>query len=120
MIFQVGTDSAKLTSQNGVLAKYMLRALPLVILPFTFNFPGVILCYWASSNFISLLQVGFLRIPQVRDFFKIEPMVKIDPTTLPIKPKGFTEGLKECEYISISQKQFVMLTILLNFQLGQI
>lgn len=70
--------------------------MPLIILPFTVNFPGVILCYWVSSNFISLAQVGFLRIPAVRDFFKIEELVTHQ--NLPVKKKGFTEGLKECRH----------------------
>lgn len=76
---------------------YVLRALPLVILPFTVNFPGVILCYWVSSNFISLLQVSVLRMPVVRDYFNIEPLIKHNPENLPIKKKGFTEGLQECK-----------------------
>jgi YidC/Oxa1 family membrane protein insertase len=90
---ELGTDSAKLSSQNLQTMKYVLRALPLVVLPFTINFPGAILCYWVSSNFISLLQVGILRIPAVRDYFKIEPL--ITHKNLPVKPKGFTEGLKD-------------------------
>lgn len=93
----MGTDAARMSSQNAVIVKYALRALPLVILPFTFSFPGAILCYWASSNFISLLQVGFLRIPTVRDYFKIEPLQTFDASTLPMKPKGFREGIKECK-----------------------
>nr|CAI5833194.1 unnamed protein product [Callosobruchus analis] len=92
---ELGTDTAKLSSQNMVLMKYVLRAIPVLILPFTVNFPGAILCYWVSTNFISLLQVGFLRLPRVREYFNIEPMKKFDPTALPIKPKGFREGLKE-------------------------
>lgn len=80
--------------------KYVLRALPLVILPFTINFPGVILCYWVSSNFISLLQVGFLKIPAIRDYFNIEPTVKHNPENLPIKSKGFVGGVKDCKYRS--------------------
>ncbi|XP_018565117.1 mitochondrial inner membrane protein OXA1L isoform X2 [Anoplophora glabripennis] len=92
---ELGTDSAKLSSQNMQLMKYVLRGLPLLILPFTFNFPGAILMYWVSSNFISLIQVGVLRIPAVRDYFKIEPLQKFNPENLPIKPKGFREGLKD-------------------------
>lgn len=95
----MGTDSARLSSQNSVLAKYVLRAIPVLIIPFTLNFPGAILCYWASSNFISLLQVGFLRIPSVRTYFNIEQLQTFDPSTLPMKPKGFKEGLTECKYI---------------------
>lgn len=54
----VGTDGAKLSQQGGQTLKYVLRALPIIIFPFTINFPGAILCYWACSNFISLLQVS--------------------------------------------------------------
>lgn len=92
---EMGTDSAKLSSQNMFLMKYVLRALPIIIFPFTLNFPGAVLCYWFSSNTISLLQVGLLKIPAVRDYFKIEKLVPYNPETLPIKQKGFTEGIKE-------------------------
>lgn len=77
--------------------KYVLRALPLFIVPFTVNFPGAILCYWVSTNFISLLQVGFLRIPAVREYFRIEALVTHNPDKLPVKTKGFTEGIKDCK-----------------------
>ncbi|KRT86216.1 hypothetical protein AMK59_2748 [Oryctes borbonicus] len=92
---EVGTDSARLSAQNMQTMKYVLRALPLFILPFTVNFPGAILCYWLSSNFISLIQVGFLRIPAVRDYFKIDALLKHNPEKLPIKSKGFVGGIKE-------------------------
>lgn len=54
----VGTDAAKMSQQNSQVIKYVLRAMPIVIFPFTINFPGAILCYWACSNFISLIQVS--------------------------------------------------------------
>uniref|UniRef100_A0A182QBU0 Membrane insertase YidC/Oxa/ALB C-terminal domain-containing protein n=1 Tax=Anopheles farauti TaxID=69004 RepID=A0A182QBU0_9DIPT len=95
LTIELGTDSARMSAANMQTAKYILRALPLFIFPFTINFPGAILCYWACSNFFSLLQVGFLRIPKVRDFFKIDRIVAHKPETLPIKKKGFTEGIKE-------------------------
>lgn len=77
--------------------RYVLRALPVIIIPFTINFPGAILCYWVSTNFISLLQVGFLRIPSVRSYFNIDPLVTHNPENLPVKPKPFVEGMKECK-----------------------
>lgn len=77
------------------LMKYFLRAMPVIILPFTVNFPGAILCYWVSSNFISLAQVGFLKIPKVRNYFNIEPLIKHDPKNLPIASKGFVGGMKD-------------------------
>lgn len=58
LTIELGTDSAKLNSQNLQTMKYVLRALPLMILPFTLNFPGAILTYWACSNFISLAQAS--------------------------------------------------------------
>ncbi|KAF7279754.1 hypothetical protein GWI33_006784 [Rhynchophorus ferrugineus] len=78
LTIELGTDGAKLSSQNMVWVKYGLRALPFVIFPFTMNFP-----------------VGFLKIPKVRDYFNIEPMITYKPEQLPVKPKGFKEGLQE-------------------------
>jgi len=95
LTIELGTDSARLSSQNMQTMKYVLRALPFVILPFTVNFPAAILCYWTCSNFISLLQVGFLKIPAVRDFFKIERLVEIKADALPMKKKKFVEGIKD-------------------------
>ncbi|CAH1122924.1 unnamed protein product [Ceutorhynchus assimilis] len=92
---EVGADAGRLSAQNAVILKYFLRAMPIIIIPFTMNFPGAILCYWVSSNFVSLIQVSFLRIPKVRDYFKIERMVTFTPDQLPTKPKGFTEGVKD-------------------------
>ncbi|EAT41659.1 AAEL006734-PA [Aedes aegypti] len=95
LTIELGTDSARMSAQNMQMVRYVLRAMPLFIFPFTINFPGAILCYWACSNFFSLLQVGFLRIPKVRDYFKIERLVTHKPETLPIKKKKFTEGMKD-------------------------
>ncbi|XP_062541549.1 mitochondrial inner membrane protein OXA1L-like [Armigeres subalbatus] len=95
LTIELGTDSARMSAQNMQTVRYVLRAMPLFIFPFTINFPGAILCYWACSNFFSLLQVGFLRIPKVRDYFNIDRLVTHKPETLPIKKKKFTEGIKD-------------------------
>lgn len=58
---ELGTDSAKLSSQNMQTMRYVLRALPFCILPFTINFPAAILTYWTCSNFISLAQVRLFK-----------------------------------------------------------
>lgn len=58
---EIGTDSARLTAQNMGMMKYVLRALPIAIFPFTMNFPAAILTYWACSNFISLGQVSRVK-----------------------------------------------------------
>lgn len=44
-----------------------------------------------------MLQVGFLRIPAVREYFRIEALVTHNPDKLPVKTKGFTEGIKDCK-----------------------
>lgn len=92
---EVGTDGARLAAANLQTMKYVLRALPFVILPFTVNFPGAILTYWTCSNFISLAQVGILKIPKVRDYFKIDKLITHKAEDLPQKKKGFREGLKD-------------------------
>ena len=92
---EVGTDGAKMAAANLQTMRYVLRALPFVILPFTINFPGAILTYWCFSNFISLTQVGILKIPKVREYFNIDKMIHYKPEDLPMKKKGFTEGMKD-------------------------
>lgn len=92
---EVGVDGGRLEASNMQTMRYVLRAIPLVMIPFTINFPGAILVYWTSSNFISLLQVSILKIPAVRDYFKIPALIKHSPDSLPIKKKGFVAGAKE-------------------------
>ena len=56
------------------------------------------LVYWFSSNTFSLCQVLFLKIPKVRQFFKIPKRIE-QPDIQPVK-KGFLEGFKECEILN--------------------
>ena len=53
------------------------------------------LCYWATTNVISLAQVGLLRVPVVRDYFGMERLRKFTPAELPVKKKTFLEGFNE-------------------------
>ncbi|KAJ0175095.1 hypothetical protein K1T71_009236 [Dendrolimus kikuchii] len=92
---ELGVDGGRLDASNMHMMRYFLRAIPLIMIPFTINFPGAILVYWCSSNFISLGQVGLLKIPAVREYFKIPKLLKHSTETLPIKKKGFVEGAKE-------------------------
>lgn len=54
-----------------------------------------IVWYWVSTNVISLIQVSFLRLPNVRTYFKIPVSIVHSPKAL-AKPKGFREGFKSC------------------------
>lgn len=58
-----------------------------------------LLVYWTTSNFVTLTQVAILRIPAVREYFKIEKKIKHDAGKLPIKDKGFVRNIKDCKYI---------------------
>lgn len=91
---EIGTDSARMQHQNMQTMKYILRAMPLVIFPFTMNFPGAIVQYWTCTNIISLVQVSFLRIPAVREYFKIDKIVN-QPQATKQEKKGFVKGLKD-------------------------
>lgn len=95
LTIELGVDGARMEAQNMQMMRYLLRAVPLIMLPFTINFPGAILVYWCSTNFISLAQVGLLKVPVIRDFFKIPRLIKHSPDSLPIKKKGFVEGAKD-------------------------
>lgn len=92
---ELGADSGKMTSQNQYLVKYILRAIPVVMLPFTINFPAAILLYWTGSNLISLGQVALFKVPRVRAYFNIEQLVKHNQDKLPVKPKGFIQAVKD-------------------------
>lgn len=92
---ELGVDGGRLDASNMQMMRYFLRAIPLIMIPFTINFPGAILVYWCSSNFISLGQVGLLKIPAVREYFKIPKLLKHSSENLPMKKKGFVEGAKD-------------------------
>ncbi|XP_068232891.1 mitochondrial inner membrane protein OXA1L isoform X2 [Palaemon carinicauda] len=92
---ELGTDGARMNTPSMQNAKWLLRALPILVFPFTINFPTAVLCYWVSTNLFSLVQVGILRIPAIRDSLNIPRLVVHKPETLPQKPKGMVEGFKE-------------------------
>ncbi|XP_050538034.1 mitochondrial inner membrane protein OXA1L-like isoform X1 [Daktulosphaira vitifoliae] len=95
LTIELGADIGKLTSSGvgfGKYLKYGLRLLPLAIFPFIMNFPCAVCLYWASTNFISLTQVMFLRIPKVRKYFNIEEKKKFEK---PKTKKGLIGDFKD-------------------------
>ncbi|XP_076647748.1 OXA1L mitochondrial inner membrane protein [Halictus rubicundus] len=80
---------------NQGLVKYFMRAAPIMTLPIILNFPTAILCYWATTNVVTSFQIAALKIPALRRYFGIPPVPVHKPETLPIKPKGFREGLSD-------------------------
>ncbi|CAG5126681.1 unnamed protein product [Candidula unifasciata] len=101
---EVGVDGISAQTQAHIM-KWVLRAMPLIMWPFISNFPAAMLVYWFTSNSFSLLQVSFLKIPSVRQFFKIpeKTIHQIQPT----EKKGFIEGFKD-SYSNMKASQQVM------------
>ena len=62
------------------------------------------LCYWLTSNVISLVQVLFLKIPRVKEFFKIPSLVNHN-LAANIKERegpqpGFMESFQQGKWIN--------------------
>lgn len=81
----LSTDLGKLqmSSDNARIMSTMFRFFPVISFPFMINFPGTVLCYWLTTNLVSLGQTGFLRIPRVREALNIPKQVKHDINSLP-------------------------------------
>ncbi|KZC12980.1 Mitochondrial inner membrane protein OXA1L, partial [Dufourea novaeangliae] len=93
------------TMANQTMTMYLFRAVPLVILPFFFNFPSAILLYWLSTNTFTLAQVGILKIEIIRKLCKIPLVVVHKQKTSSKRKKGFVEGFKNSwTNMKISQK----------------
>ncbi|KAM4810305.1 mitochondrial inner membrane protein OXA1L [Rhinophrynus dorsalis] len=91
-VLELGAESG-VDNPNLRVMKTVFRVMPLIILPLTINFPTAVFTYWVTSNFFSLAQVGFLKIPAVRSKLKIPERIKHDPSSLP-QQEGFIKSLK--------------------------
>ncbi|XP_008559221.1 mitochondrial inner membrane protein OXA1L [Microplitis demolitor] len=89
---KLGIDGPKLETMG--MMKYVIQAIPIIILPFTINFPSAIVWYWVSTNIYSLMQVSILKIPKIRELCKIPKQIQHPPSQLQPK-KAFKEGFKE-------------------------
>ncbi|XP_063978793.1 mitochondrial inner membrane protein OXA1L [Diachasmimorpha longicaudata] len=92
LTMKLGIDTPQMESM-GVF-KYVINALPLIILPFMINFPAALTFYWTITNIYGMCQVFILRIPKVREFFKIQAKIN-HPAEALAKPKKFKEGFKD-------------------------
>ena len=53
------------------------------------------LCYWTTTNLVSLIQAGILRMPAIRDYFGIDRLARPAQQEVPMQNKGFVEQTKE-------------------------
>ncbi|XP_003741477.1 mitochondrial inner membrane protein OXA1L [Galendromus occidentalis] len=93
VMFETGADGAT-RADNMRNMKYVLRAVPFLMFPFTMGFPAAVLTYWTTSNFFALAQTTILRRPGVRAMFNIPPLVKHVKKDLPLS-KGFVQDMKD-------------------------
>lgn len=103
---ELGVDTGKMNNENAKSIKYLFRAVPFLMLPFSAQFPAAILCYWASTNFFSVLQVSFLKVPAVREFFKIPKHIPAPQQQAnPLNQKTFVENFRESwENVKLSKE----------------
>lgn len=75
---ELGSDGQQV--QQNPMAKYVMRGLAVSVVPFTAFFPSGLFCYWVTSNVFSLGQLGFLKIPPVRDSLGLLPPMPVEET----------------------------------------
>ncbi|XP_015110662.2 mitochondrial inner membrane protein OXA1L isoform X2 [Diachasma alloeum] len=92
LTMRMGIDAPQLQSLG--MMKYALNAVPVIMIPFVINFPAALTFYWTVTNIYGMGQVVLLKIPRVREFFKIPKKLQHPPDAL-MKPKKFKEGFTE-------------------------
>jgi len=82
---ELGADGQQV--QQNPMAKNVMRAFALAVVPFTWNMPAGLFCYWITSNICSLTQVSVLKIPPIRDAMGMlaPPPVEVKPGDEPVK-----------------------------------
>lgn len=91
-VIQLGAE-AGVSSAQAEKIKTVLKIMPFAILPLIASLPKAVFIYWLTSNTYSLVQVGLLKIPSVRQALDIPEKIKHDPDDLP-KSEGFFKGIK--------------------------
>jgi YidC/Oxa1 family membrane protein insertase len=91
---ELGVDGVRAASLSTT-ARYVMRAMPVIMLPFIINFPSAMLCYWFTSNVVSLFQVLFLKIGAVKTYFKIPQLITHDQALLKKQKKPFMQSIKD-------------------------
>lgn len=94
---EVGMKNQQMSSETAKVMKTAFRILPVFMLPFTSQFPTALLCYWVSTNTITLIQASVLKVPAVKKYFNIPnaiPTPQFQNVQIP-KEKNFATAMKE-------------------------
>jgi YidC/Oxa1 family membrane protein insertase len=66
--------------------KNIMRAVAVIVVPFSGSMPASVFMYWTASNFFSLAQTLILKIPGVKPFLGIPILKSSTPKAEPGKP----------------------------------
>lgn len=91
---EMGGAQATSMSAQQRMVKNVFRFLTVAFIPFLWNFPAAVFCYWATNNTYSLIQLFVLRLPAVRRALSIPE--KIQPKEEDVskgKPLSFWESV---------------------------
>eukprot|EP00111_Clytia_hemisphaerica_P005721 TCONS_00016579-protein len=90
---ETGAEMGMQANDQAKTMKNVFRGMCVVMVPLTYHFPTAIFTYWFTSNILSLVQVGVMRVPGVKEYFGIPPTIvpKIDPS---VKQGSFIENLR--------------------------
>uniref|UniRef100_A0A7S2PFH8 Membrane insertase YidC/Oxa/ALB C-terminal domain-containing protein n=1 Tax=Leptocylindrus danicus TaxID=163516 RepID=A0A7S2PFH8_9STRA len=95
-VVMIETTKGQLTASNPGQAKLMInvfRALGIVMVPLTMNFPTSVFCYWVTNNTFSLAQTLMFKMDGFKKRFGIWDPPK--PVPGAPEPKGMMEQMKE-------------------------
>ncbi|CAL7935393.1 unnamed protein product [Xylocopa violacea] len=85
--YMLKSNAAKLTP----LMIYSLRGIPVISFLFAMNFPGVLLCYWVTSNFLTIIENALFKTDTVKRILKFPAIIK-HPQKTKILNKTFKEA----------------------------
>lgn len=74
--------------------KNVFRGMCLIMVPLTYHFPTAIFTYWLTSNVLSLVQVGVMKVPGFKTYLGIPETIPTPATDPSIKPGSFMENLR--------------------------
>merc|ERR1711934_93295 len=86
---ELGADGQQV--QNNPMAKNVMRAFSVAIIPATSFMPSGLFCYWLTSTVFSLGQMTVLKVPPIRDSLGLLPPMPSDPKDKGPQPVRFMD-----------------------------
>lgn len=78
-MIEIGADGMAQSDQQATM-KMAMRGMALLMVPFTYQMPCAVFCYWSTANAFSLTQTLALKVPGVREALDVPLPPKPPPT----------------------------------------